>query len=83
MEDQNKKPTEAEVLHSPFDGPGAGDHNEEYKFGRRPNTRAPFPFTERQLARLLVVRGRVQEVRDAGIDRIKPTTPNKQRRNGK
>jgi hypothetical protein len=44
-----------------FDGSGAGDHDEPYTFGRRPNARAPFPFTERQYARLLVFRGRVQE----------------------
>jgi hypothetical protein len=46
---------------SPFDGPGAGDHDEPYRFGRRPNARAPFPFTERQYARLLVFRSRVAE----------------------
>ena len=44
-----------------LDGTGAGDHDEPYAFGRRPNARAPFPFTERQYARLLVFRGRVQE----------------------
>jgi hypothetical protein len=35
-------------------------YDEPYRFGRRPNTRAPFPFTEHQFARLLIVRGRVQ-----------------------
>jgi hypothetical protein len=34
-------------------------HDEPYRFGRRPNTRAPFPFTEREFARLLIVRGRI------------------------
>ena len=34
-------------------------YDEPYRFGRRPNTRAPFPFTERQFARLLIVRGRL------------------------
>ena len=38
----------------------APSHDEPYRFGRRPTVRAPFPFTERQLARLLIVRGRVQ-----------------------
>ena len=33
--------------------------DEPYRFGRRPNTRAPFPFTEREFARLLIVRGRI------------------------
>jgi hypothetical protein len=35
--------------------------DEPYRFGRRPNTRAPFPFTERAFARLLIVRGRINE----------------------
>ena len=34
--------------------------DEPYHFGRRPTVRAPFPFTERQFARLLIVRSRVQ-----------------------
>jgi hypothetical protein len=34
-------------------------HDEPYRFGRRPTSAAPFPFTERQFARLLVVRGRL------------------------
>jgi hypothetical protein len=36
-------------------------HDEPYRFGRRPTTRAPFPFTEREFARLLIARGRLQE----------------------
>jgi hypothetical protein len=36
-------------------------HDEPYRFGRQPNTRAPFPFTEREFARLLIARGRLQE----------------------
>jgi hypothetical protein len=35
-------------------------YDEPYRFGRRPTVRAPFPFTERQFARLLIVRSRVQ-----------------------
>jgi hypothetical protein len=46
---------------SPFDLPGAGDHDEPYRFGRRPNARAPYPFTERQFARLLILRGRLRD----------------------
>jgi hypothetical protein len=34
--------------------------DEAYQFGRRPTARAPFPFTERQFARLLIARGRLQ-----------------------
>ena len=48
-----------------LDGNGAGDHDLDYQFGRRPNARAPFPFTPIQYARLLVMRGRVRDGRDA------------------
>jgi hypothetical protein len=58
-------PTSAPPV-SPLDGPGAGDHDEPYRFGRRPRACAPFPFTERQYARLLVLRGRVGDRRVAG-----------------
>ena len=43
------------------DGSGASDNDQPYTFGRRPRTIAPWPFTERQYARLLVVRGRFME----------------------
>jgi hypothetical protein len=43
------------------DGSGAGDHDQPYQFGRRPRAVAPWPFTERQFAHLLVLRGRVQD----------------------
>ena len=45
------------------DGSGAGDNDQPYTFGRRPRAQAPWPFTERQYARLLLVRGRVQDAR--------------------
>jgi hypothetical protein len=38
----------------------AASYDESYRFGRQPTVRAPFPFTERQFARLLIARGRVQ-----------------------
>ena len=44
------------------DGSGASDNDQPYTFGRRPRAIAPWPFTERQYARLLMLRGRVQEV---------------------
>jgi len=44
------------------DGDTAADHDEPYRFGRRPNARAPYPFTERQYARLLILRGRVHAI---------------------
>lgn len=43
------------------DGSGAGDNDQPYVFGRRPRAIAPWPFTERQYARLLLVRGRFQD----------------------
>ena len=46
------------------DGSGAGDHDLPYQFGRRPHAEAPFPFTERQYCKLLVLRGRVAEAGD-------------------
>ncbi len=47
------------------DGDTAADHDEPYRFGRKPNARAPYPFTERQYARLLIMRSRVQAERAA------------------
>jgi len=38
-----------------------GTYDEPYRFGRRPTARAPFPFTEQQFARLLILRGRLQD----------------------
>ena len=50
------------------DGNGAGDNDQPYVFGRRPRAVAPWPFTERQYARLLVTRGRFMEL--AGTNRL-------------
>jgi hypothetical protein len=44
--------TDADIVEAP-------SYDEPYSFGRRPTSRAPFPFTEREFARLLIVRGRV------------------------
>ncbi|HEY8476052.1 MAG TPA: hypothetical protein VIN09_04225 [Chloroflexota bacterium] len=41
------------------DGHGAGDHDLPYEFGNRPTPEHPFPFTPTQLARLLILRGRL------------------------
>jgi hypothetical protein len=43
----------------------AASYDEEYRFGRKPNSRAPFPFTEREFARLLIVRSRIQSERSS------------------
>ena len=42
------------------DGVGAGDHDEPFRFGRRPTVEAPFPFTTKQFARLLILRGEAE-----------------------
>jgi len=46
-----------------LDGKGAGNHDADYHFDRRPSATAPFPFTPIQYARLLVRRGRVRDER--------------------
>ncbi|MCA1645078.1 MAG: hypothetical protein LC797_06295 [Chloroflexi bacterium] len=43
------------------DGSTAADNDQPYRFGLRPTSKAPFPFTERQYARMLILRGRVQD----------------------
>lgn len=55
-----------------FDGPGAGDHDQPYQFGWRPRASVTYPFNTRQYARLLVLRGRVQDqlYSDTGNDVI-------------
>jgi hypothetical protein len=40
------------------DGTGCGDHDLPYTFGRPATVAVPFPFSTRQLARLLILRGR-------------------------
>jgi hypothetical protein len=42
-----------------LDGSGAADHDQPYQFGRRPTASAPYPFSTREYARLLLLRGRV------------------------
>jgi hypothetical protein len=48
-----------------LDGTGTADHDLPYRFGRRPRASAPYPFSTRQYARLLLLRGRL---RDRGLD---------------
>jgi hypothetical protein len=42
------------------DGSTAGDNDQPYRYGLRPTVDARFPFTERQFARLLIMRARVE-----------------------
>ncbi|MBV9357223.1 MAG: hypothetical protein JO023_17060 [Chloroflexi bacterium] len=39
----------------------AGDHDQPYRFGWRPRASAPYPFSTRQYARLLILRSRIQD----------------------
>jgi hypothetical protein len=43
-----------------LDGSGAGDHDVAFVFGRLPHALAPFPFSTREFARLMVLRSRLQ-----------------------
>lgn len=53
---------EADVTAGTKDGHGAADRDELYAFGRRPSASAPYPFNERQFARLLILRSRLEGV---------------------
>ena len=44
------------------------DHDQPYRFGRTPRAIAPYPFSTRQFARLLVLRGRIQAGQFAADD---------------
>jgi hypothetical protein len=54
-----------------LDGVGAADHDQPYRFGRRPSASVPYPFSTREYMRLLVLRGRVQD-RLIGADDFVP-----------
>jgi hypothetical protein len=53
-------PEHPHLTRESFDGRGAADHDTPYAFGRLPRALAPFPFSTRELARLMVLRSRVQ-----------------------
>jgi hypothetical protein len=57
-----------------LDGTGAGDHDQAYTFGRRPSLEAPFPFSTRAYARLLVLRSRLEAVGLTAADQPTPLT---------
>ena len=63
MEATNPATTNETGLDTPGtkDGSTAADNDQPYRYGLRATAKAPFPFTERQFARLLILRGRVQE----------------------
>jgi hypothetical protein len=43
------------------DGSTAADNDQPYRYGLRPTVDARFPFTERQFARLLIMRALVRD----------------------
>jgi hypothetical protein len=59
---------EADGIVGTRDGFGAGDHDQLYRFGRRPRSAATYPFSTRQYVRLLVLRGRIQDGALSGDD---------------
>jgi hypothetical protein len=62
-------PSTSEVASSGSkDGSSAADHDEPYRFGLRPTAKAPFPFTERQFVRLLIMRSHISERAAAATD---------------
>jgi hypothetical protein len=65
-------------LSGSLDGTDAGDHDQPYTFGRRPSLEAPFPFSTRAYARLLVLRSRLGAVGLTAADlppRLRAPTP--------
>jgi hypothetical protein len=51
-----------------LDGEGAADHDQPYRFGRKPRASAPYPFSTRQYARLLILRGRIPNRREPDVN---------------
>src|SRR6185503_7439973 len=51
-----------------LDGEGSADHDQPYRFGFRPRASAPYPFNTRQYARLLVLRGRLQDHVESSLE---------------
>ena len=60
MQPQPTPDTRNAIAGGTQDGTGAGDRDLSYRFGRRPTTEQPYPFSTRQYARLLSLRSRVQ-----------------------
>jgi hypothetical protein len=53
-------PESVQIVMESHDGSGAADRDVPYTFGRRPSSTAPYPFSTRQYARLLVLRSEVR-----------------------
>jgi hypothetical protein len=55
------KPEPVNATSGSQDGEGAADHDVQFTFGRRPRAVAPYPFSTREYARLLVLRGQIRD----------------------
>jgi hypothetical protein len=49
--------------HRSLDGENKGDYDQPYRFGWRPRSNVPYPFSTRQYARLLILRSRLEQRR--------------------
>jgi hypothetical protein len=59
-EDPTMNSQPAVAVTGSHDGDGAADHDVPFRFGRRPRAMAPYPFSTRQYARLLVLRSQAE-----------------------
>jgi hypothetical protein len=57
--------------HGSLDVERAADHDQPYRFGGNPRTSAPYPFSTREYARLLILRSRLQHRRGPEAGRLK------------
>jgi hypothetical protein len=63
-------PANASPATGSLDGDGSADHDQPYRFGCRPRSLATYPFNTRQYARLLVLRGRIQDQVGASLELV-------------
>ena len=66
------------IARGTHDETGAGDHEQPYRFGRRPRATATYPFSTRQYVRLLLLRSRTHAGL-VGEDIVPSRTPNVRR----
>jgi len=71
---QSAPDTQANMSSGTLDGVGAGDHDQPYRLGRRPRVVAPYPFSTREYARLLILRSRVTDCL-FGADGVRADAP--------
>ncbi len=57
---QIQSQSQSSSIDGTLDGHGAADHDQPYRFGRKPTSAQPFTFSTHQYARLLILRSRIQ-----------------------